>query len=91
VAAHRATWLRQIDKLTTLGGADLTLLAEVRKMIPTGIRSEFKAGPPATRSYGGNTFTLKANASECTERLQVYRDVGALRQLSEPPVLGSYT
>jgi hypothetical protein len=90
VTAHRATWLRQIDKLTTLGGADLTLLAEVRKMIATGIRSEFKDGPPPARSYG-NTFTFKANASKCTDRLRVYRDMGALHQLSEPPALGSYT
>jgi hypothetical protein len=59
-------------------------------MITTGIRTEFKDGPPPSRSYG-NTFTFNANASECTERLRVYRDMGAFHQFSEVLALGSYT
>lgn len=58
-------------------------------MIATGIRSEFKDGPPPPRAYA-NTFTFKANEPECKERLRVYRDMGALRQLSAPPSPGGY-
>jgi hypothetical protein len=82
VAANRAKWLHQIDKITALAGGSTLDDAH-------GIRSEFKDALPPPRSYA-NTFTFKANAAECTERLRVYRDMGALRGLSAPPGVGSY-
>jgi hypothetical protein len=57
-------------------------------MVSHGIRSKFKDGPPPPRSYK-NTFTFKANEAECTERLRVYRDLGAVRQV-KPPAPGGY-
>ena len=89
LAASRLVWLKQLDKLAALPGADVELIALVRTWVIDGVRAVFKDGPPPPAQYE-NTKTFTDNEPVCLERLSVYRDLGALRHLSDPPPPGGY-
>lgn len=89
VAAARARWVRQIDKLSASGGSDTKALQHVRAWVEDGARCEFKGKlPPVVRLPNSNTF--KQNESVCLERLAVYEDMGALRRLAGLPPPGAH-
>jgi hypothetical protein len=89
VAAASGQWLSQLDKLRALPGADLALLDEVHQWVVHGVKSVFPHGPPSVRRRK-NTSAFEKNAGVCMERLQVYRDMGALRKLSASPPPGGH-
>jgi hypothetical protein len=82
-------WLKQINRLLLLPGADTTTLLIVRDWICNGIKSTFRGGPPPPGAFK-NTFTFEKNQDACMERLRYYRDLGALAHLSDPPPPGGY-
>ena len=85
----RARWVREIDKLMAVEGADLPLLRTVRTWIEEGVKSVFPNGPPPREKHT-NTHTFTANEEVCKERLAVYRDMGALRKLAGAPPAGAH-
>ena len=86
----RLVWLKQLDRLASLPGTDAALLASVRGWVTDGISSVFKDGPPPPAQYS-NTKTFNDNLDVCMERLKVYRELGALKHLSDPPPPGGYS
>ena len=82
VAAARARWLEQLDRLGERPGADLALLQEVRAAVVDGVKQEFPAGAPPPGVYS-NTYTFRLHERDCLERLRVYEDLGALRRVAE--------
>lgn len=89
VEGSRAAWIAQLDKLVSRPGADLTLIAEVREWVEHGVRARFPNGPPPPEQHP-NTYTFMQHERVCLERMRVYRDLGALRELPEPPPQGGY-
>lgn len=90
VEGSRAAWLRQLDRLQSLPGTDLDILAEVRAFVVDGVRAVFPGGRPPPRAYA-NTNSFRDSLKPCLERLRVYRDLGALRYLTGPPPPGGYS
>ncbi len=89
VASCKAAWLRQVDRLRKLPGADLDLLMQVRAWVQHGVKAVFSSGEPRTRPLG-NTSTFKSNEKVCLERMRVYEDMGALRRVAGLPSPGSH-
>ena len=88
--AARLVWLAQLERLAALSGADLEIIETVRAWVVDGVRAVFKDGPPPPAQFT-NTKTFNDNEPVCLERLAVYRDLGALRRLSDPPPPGGYS
>jgi hypothetical protein len=89
VAKARSRWLTQFDKLAAANGADRVLLARVREMVASGVRCEFKSGPPS-QIHHQNTRTFASNEPECLERMRVYEHMGAMRRVAGLPPVGSH-
>lgn len=89
VAAARARWLTQIDKLL-LTATNVQLLRRVRTWVSEGgSRCEFSAGPPPIQPHP-NTYSFRKNQEVCMERMSVYRDMGAMRKLAGLPPPGAH-
>jgi hypothetical protein len=89
VPSARAAWVAQLDKLAALPGADTALIRETKQWVLYGVRAAFKDGPPPQQPHA-NTWTFETHKHECMERMRVYKDMGALRQLSGPPPPGAH-
>ena len=89
VANCRVVWLRQIDRLLVLPGADRKLLRQVRAWVEHGVKAVFESSEPGLRQLR-NSSTFRSNEKVCLERLRVYEDMGALRRLSSLPPAGAH-
>jgi hypothetical protein len=89
IPAAREVWAESIDSLAKLKGVDQELLKEASNHIRTGVKVKFSSSPPPSRSYD-NTRTFTNNGHICTQRLDEYMALGALRVASQPPPPGGY-
>ena len=89
VEEARAVWLSRLAKLRALPDVDHALLDEVEGWTRTGVKSVFPRGPPAVRRRK-NTSAFNRHQGVCMERLSVYRDMGALRELAGPLPPGAH-
>ena len=90
VAATSGRWVEQLEKIRALPGADMALLEEVEGWVVHGVKSKFLGGTPHPLRALKNTSTFLKNEAVCLERLEVYREMGALRLLSQPPPPGGH-
>ena len=89
VASCKTAWLKQVDHLLKLPGADRDLLMQVRAWVQHGVKAVFSAAQPRTRRLG-NSSTFRSNEKVCLERMRVYEDMGAMRRVAGLPPAGSH-
>ena len=89
VGSSKVVWLKQINRLITLPGADRKLLLQVRAWVQHGVKAVFSSKEPGIRKLR-NSSSFRSSEKVCMERMRVYEDMGALRRLAGLPPPGAH-